>query len=293
MPELAFYWPVMIFVMPTLPLLIAFMVTTVLGVSKVSMLFSLLILLISVVAYLLQSYLQQMEDLHKKQLAILDNAREMEIALKLHNQELIEKQDNDIQIATLNERHRIAREMHDHAGHLLSRALLQIGAFMAISSENQSLSPIRETVSDAMDSLRNSVHNLFDTSIDLTLQLNQIAKDFTFCTINMNLNYTDDPSTRVKLALIAIFKESLSNIMRHSNATRVEVVFMEHPDFYQWVISDNGSTARGKDFSTHSSTHHGMGLGNIARRIETLGGHMIIKTANGFTLFMTIPRETP
>lgn len=48
----------------------------------------------------------------------------------------IKNQDYEINLATLNERNRISKEIHDHIGHLLSRAILQVGALLTISKEN-------------------------------------------------------------------------------------------------------------------------------------------------------------
>jgi len=61
----------------------------------------------------------------------------MAMLLRQKNRELIEKQDYEIRLATLNERGRIAREIHDHVGHLLSRSILQIGALMVTKGREQ------------------------------------------------------------------------------------------------------------------------------------------------------------
>lgn len=49
-----------------------------------------------------------------------DTTKEIAMQLKQQNRDLMEKQDYEINIATLNERNRIAREIHDNVGHLLS-----------------------------------------------------------------------------------------------------------------------------------------------------------------------------
>ena len=50
-------------------------------------------------------------------------------------QEPMEKQDYEIYLATLRERNRIAREIHDNVGHMLSRSILQMGALITIHKE--------------------------------------------------------------------------------------------------------------------------------------------------------------
>ena len=86
-----------------------------------------------------------------------DISREAALLLEEKNRELIERQDYEIRLATLNERGRIAREIHDHVGHLLSRSILQIGALMVTASneeEKENLSTLHETLSQAMDRIR-------------------------------------------------------------------------------------------------------------------------------------------
>lgn len=57
-----------------------------------------------------------------------DDSFEYTLLLKEKNKTLIEKQNYEIYAATLKERNRIAREIHDHVGHMLSRAILMTGA---------------------------------------------------------------------------------------------------------------------------------------------------------------------
>ena len=86
---------------------------------------------------------------------LTDNAKEISLHLEQKNKELLEKQDYEIQVATLNERNRIAREIHDSVGHLLSRSILQLGALKAVHRQepelNAQLDTLKSTLSQAMD----------------------------------------------------------------------------------------------------------------------------------------------
>ena len=55
--------------------------------------------------------------------------------LQEKNKNLMEKQDYEIYLATLRERNRIAREIHDNVGHMPSRSILQMGALITIHKE--------------------------------------------------------------------------------------------------------------------------------------------------------------
>jgi len=205
------------------------------------------------------------------------------------NKALLEKQDSEIHIATLNERNRIAREIHDNVGHLLSRCLLQIGALMTISkSQNEliytNLSQIKETLSDAMNSIRSSVHDLHDEALDLHAEISKLASDFHFCAIHLEYDISSSPCKEIKYSFIAIVKEALSNIIKHAHPTQVEIILKEHPGFYQLIIRDN-------DLNNKSISSTGIGLNNMQDRIAGLNGQFSIDTTNGFRIFISVPKN--
>lgn len=124
---------------------------------------------------------QQLEQDYKKQ---RDTSRELAMILSEKNKNLLIQQEQEVRIATLNERNRIAREIHDNVGHLLSSALLQIGAIQAIFTQEELQEPLtnlRSTISTGMDSIRSSVHNLHDDALDLQAALQTLIQNFTFC----------------------------------------------------------------------------------------------------------------
>ena len=179
--------------------------------------------------------------LKKTHYELQDNKRKLERDSDLQRKILLEKQDEETHSATLNERNRIAREIHDNVGHQLSSAILQLGALRIADSESKPLITLEKTLNLAMDNIRQSVHNLYDTSIDLYLQLKMLTENYKFCEIILEYNVEEIYNSQIKYAIIAIVKEALSNIIKHSNATKVDVSMIEHPAFYQLIIYDNGS----------------------------------------------------
>ena len=124
--------------------------------------------------------------LRKKHYTLLDEAREMSLRLQRQNRELMEKQDNELTMAKLQERNRIAREIHDNVGHLLSSAILQTGALRTVVRDEdikERLDALHDTLSQAMDSTRKSVHALYEEAVDLKVQLEELIDQFTFCEI--------------------------------------------------------------------------------------------------------------
>lgn len=219
--------------------------------------------------------------------SLRDTTKEFSLRLEHRNRELMEKQDYEVRIATLRERNRIAREIHDSVGHLLTSSILQIGALLATCRDEalrESLRTIRDTLTKGMNSIRDSIHDLYDESIDLNSEFQTLVNGFAFCPVTLRGGIGGSPGREIKYTLIAVLKEALSNVARHSNATHVDVTLREHPGFYQMIVRDNGT----KKAEPHET---GIGLRNIRSRVEGLGGHVTIEADDGFRLFISIPRE--
>ncbi|MBW7572184.1 sensor histidine kinase [Caproiciproducens faecalis] len=243
--------------------------------------------LLSLLCILLKHRTAQLEKLKSDYNSMRDTAREMTLRLNQQNSDLMEKQDYEINIATLNERNRIAREIHDSVGHLLSSSILQVGALLAVNSDEKmkdSLLTVKDTLTQAMESIRSSVHNLYDESIDLYEQMEELVQKFTFCELSFDYDIHSNPDLRLKYAFLAIVKEALANIIRHSDANRAGITFREHPALYQLIIEDNGTV---KNYDTGS----GIGLKNITDRVDAFHGNINIITDHGFRIFITIPKE--
>ncbi|MFZ5351851.1 MAG: sensor histidine kinase [Bacillota bacterium] len=246
-----------------------------------------LLLALILAAYIMkhrtESYLRIKEDYHM----LRDSTKEIYIKLEKQNKELSDKQDNEISLATLKERNRIARDIHDNVGHLLSRSILQIGALLAVYKDeqaNKNLLMLKKTLSEAMDSIRSSVHDLHDESINLRTEIQKLIDGFSFCPAKFEYEVETSPKREIKYCFITITKEALSNIIKHSNATCVIVLVREHPAIYQLVIQDNGTQV---DFISEK----GIGLKNISHRVAAVGGNINISTDKGFRLFISVPKQ--
>ncbi|NLK28638.1 MAG: sensor histidine kinase [Clostridiales bacterium] len=249
-------------------------------------------------AYVLKRKTDKLNTLKREYNELRDDSSRLSRILEEKNHSLLKNQDYEVNMATLNERNRISRELHDNIGHLLSRALLQVGALLTITKEEltkEGLSSLKESLSGGMDDIRNTIHKMHDESIDLYAQIQAIVNDFTFCPINYEYDIKTPPSLDIKYCLIAIVKEALSNIIKHSNASRVNVLLREHPAMYQLIIEDNGTMNKEvKDQFLNEMNiqgHKGMGLRNISDRVKGFDGNMNISLDKGFQLFIIIPRK--
>lgn len=224
---------------------------------------------------------------------VRDKLQAKSYTLAEQNRDLRDKQDYDIEVATLSERARIAREIHDSVGHLLTRATLQIEALSVVHADEPRVqadfADVAQTVREALDQVRTSVHDLRDDAIDVSVQLEGIAHA---SHIPMQLDVqVEHVPIDVATCVIAIVREALSNVMHHSNATSVEITFREHPALYQLVITDNGTHAPHGDVDPQLRGD-GMGLQSMSERVQVLGGTLRASgSARGFRVFASLPKR--
>jgi signal transduction histidine kinase len=258
--------------------------------QSVKGLYLLLIVTLCVLSYILKQNAHKLNTFQENYISLRDETAGMADILEKKNQDLLEKQDYEVNLATLNERNRIAREIHDNVGHMLSRSILQVGALMAITKDDttkEALGNIKDSLTDGMDSIRNSIHNIHDDSIDLKTKLDALVHEFKFCSVYMDYNVTNDFTTKAKYSILYIVKEALNNVMKHSNATRVTISIMEHQSLYQIVIADNGTGGAAEKSTANSAS---MGINSMRERIESINGTMHIEHDKGYQIFISIPK---
>ena len=241
----------------------------------------------SVAAFLLQYRTSAALKTRRAFFSLTDEAKEKATSLEHKNRELLEKQDYEVRLATLAERNRIAREIHDNVGHLLTRSILQIDA-LCVTNKNDDkliseLELVKGTLTEAMNSIRSSVHDLHDESFDLKLQLEAMITGFRFCPVKLRYDAVELP-VQLRICFAAVVREALSNIARHSGANEASVTVTEHPAFCQLIIRDDG--AMGKPQAAG-----GMGLQNMAQRVDSLGGVFRVERDKGFRIFISVPKE--
>lgn len=246
--------------------------------------------------FLLSAYLSVSTSTAEKRIrdnnSLRDLNTEKQRELENANRALLLSKDFEIHSATLEERNRIARELHDSIGHVLTSALLQTGAMIATCSDESMkapLSDLKESLSDGMNQVRSSIHDLYEESEDLYSSVQAILRTFSFCPVKLLYNLDSVPDRMIRNAFIAVIKESLSNIARHSDATEAIVSLREHPAIYQLSVRDNGNVAGESVGDLEKS--RGMGLLGIEKRVEQLNGNVVFRKQGGFEVFLSVPKE--
>ncbi len=269
------------------PVRVCFILPVILHLITLSPLSSAAALLLSLAAWLLYYRTDANQKVQQKYRALEDNSKELAIRLERKNRELMEKQDYEVRLATLAERNRIAREIHDNVGHLLTRSLLQVSAmqvaFRKEAPVEEQLRSIKETLSGAMNAVRASVHGLHEESVDLRLQLEALLGGFRFCPVRLTYDAGVLPK-ELRYAILSIVRESLSNIAKHSDATQASVSLVEHPALYQLTVKDNGTRPP-------AMAAGGIGLQNMRDRVESFHGVFRAGWDHGYSIFISIPKE--
>lgn len=230
-----------------------------------------------------------------------DDVREASLALEEKNRGLREKQDLEVHLATLAERERIAREIHDNVGHLLTRSIMQVEALQVVHRDDEQvkneLVQVGSTLHEAMGMVRASVHDLHDDAFDLRAQIEEAANACVSLKVDIDYRVGSLP-LEVGYGFIAMVREALSNAVKHGAATRVTVSVVAYPAFYRLVIHDNGTTPPPKAVLEQSlcagtvpRVGRGIGLTTMVDRARALGGRCSVDYDQGFRVFVTIPKE--
>lgn len=257
----------------------------------------LLTAILSVAATLLSLRTAQLEREQQRMRRTRDELQERALALEARNRDLADRQDYEVELATLAERARIAREIHDNVGHQLTRASLQAEALRVVHADEPGVAAdfadVKRTVDEALQLVRTSVHALNDNAVDLSVQLERIvegARSDGGPQIELEVLAEHAPAN-VANCFAAVLREALSNAMRHAHAKTITVRCMEHPSFYQLVVTDDG--AGGVQASGRGAAE-GMGLASMRERIEALGGAFTAGPragSPGWRVFATVPKQ--
>jgi|GEM_PF-2539980 len=195
-----------------------------------------------------------------------------------------------------NERRRLAMELHDGVGQMISAARRQVELNSINGADEEAL----KMLDDSITELRGISHSMVPPSI-LNKNLEQAIEEFiarmnsdgsvaiTIDWVNTEGLELDKTTT---LMLYRSMQEIISNVFRHARATSVHVELVNHQNNLTLMIYDNGI---GFDKEKLLQTGKGLGLKNIQSRIAYIGGSLQIDTMplKGVTYTIEIPLPLP
>lgn len=216
-----------------------------------------------------------------------DKIREDALLLEKYNKQLIKDREKNIHIAILTERNRIARNLHDSIGHTLSSSILQVESLKILSKEEkiiEKLDVLQKTLTNGMEEIRNTIHNLHNESFDLKDEIEKTSANVPNMDIEIVYKIDSSLSYDMKFDILSIVKEGITNCVKHSNADKLKISLIEQPKFYSIVIKDNGSIF---DNNT-SQSKKGIGLLSIKEIANKYRGFINYGFDNGFKLHITL-----
>jgi signal transduction histidine kinase len=190
------------------------------------------------------------------------------------------------EVATLQERNRIAREIHDSLGHSLTALNLHLEMALKLANiqpdrSREVLSEAKRLGSIALQDVRQSVSTLRSDPLqgqDLPAAIHKLIDDLKLATRIEPVCHLDLPATLppdVATAIYRIVQEALTNITKYAEAKEAIVSLHATAEAIELKIADNG---RGFN-PTHNTT--GFGLQGMRERVLSLQGKFEINSAPG------------
>jgi len=211
----------------------------------------------------------------------------------IHENEILQSQ-LEIQEQTFQN---ISREIHDNIGQKLSLAKLSLNAVGINRSDKDN-----EIMSDSVRILTDALSDLSDLSRSMSAEqilhnglvsaleyeVAQLRKSGIFKATLItrgNMLYFD---RQKELVLFRIVQEAINNIVKHAAASEIFLELDYAGEVLNMSIKDNG-----KGFFEDIRKHAGIGLLNMKKRAQIIGGELVISTSpgNGTTLMIKLPSQ--
>lgn len=189
------------------------------------------------------------------------------------------------------ERRRIAADLHDDIGTMLSATRMSLAQANRHAGDNPAVEAVvrqtRDLLEETVNNVRRITKELLPSTLDdlgLMAALDEFVSRLrrTFPGVGLDLhaeNYDERLPPPVELALYRVAQELVHNSLRHASATRVELLLIRQPNRVLLTVSDDGV-----GFSLEAIRQPGrpgLGLKNIESRLNVIGGRVIFDVAPG------------
>jgi signal transduction histidine kinase len=240
--------------------------------------------LLALFMYLRQTRALEVQ-LLRQQAAVQAERDQLEAEVRRRTEQLIELA-HHLQTAREDERSRLARELHDELGSLLTAAKLDAARIKsrlagAAPEALERLAHLSETLNSGIALKRRIIEDLRPSTLDnfgLVAALEILTREFAersgiqlVCTLQpVKLKPADE------LTAFRLVQEALTNVAKHAHASRVEVSLARMDSRVELSVHDNGI---GFDLQQHPTSAHGL-LG-MRYRVEAAGGVLRLTSAPG------------
>ncbi|MFN4231419.1 sensor histidine kinase [Thermus sp.] len=186
------------------------------------------------------------------------------------------------------ERARIARDLHDQIGQILTG--IDLGLKAVKEGRLEAVPALQELVRTAIQDVRHLSRSLRPSALDtlgLEAALKRMAEEFqerTGIQVNLLCRLRGRLPETHETALYRVVQEALTNVARHAQARQVSVVLQQEGDGISLVVEDDGQ-------GFPPQVQPGLGILGMRERIELLGGRFQMESLPGLgtTLYARIP----
>ncbi|WP_092987348.1 sensor histidine kinase [Lacicoccus qingdaonensis] len=194
------------------------------------------------------------------------------------------------ELAIVNERHRIARDLHDTLGQKLSMVGLKSELASKLIDKDpdkarKELADIQNTSRHALKEVREMISNMKHVSLEEELQMveNILNMSDINSEINMNVDVKDTP-VLIDNILSMCLRESVNNVIKHSKAVNCSIDLTETKSDIMLKVSDDGKTE-------DMTFIYGNGLAGMKERLSFINGEFqAVNAYDGFEINIAVPK---
>jgi len=200
------------------------------------------------------------------------------------------------------ERRRIAREIHDGLGQMLTAIKFNLEILEDMitvgKDERERITDMKNLLDSVMKEAREISYNLMPSVLEdfgLAPALQLLSEQFANRT-NVKVNFqahgiADRLASNLEISLYRIVQESLNNVSKHAEATEVNLQIIRHSNGIRLVIEDNGRGITTQPDIIRATSQGGMGLAGMRERASSFGGSLTIDSTpnNGTLIAVEVP----
>jgi two-component system sensor histidine kinase DesK len=216
---------------------------------------------------------------------------------KRADRKLREAQDENIALAAVAERERIARDLHDVLGHTLSVIVLKAELANRLIQRNAAsdhqraateIADVERIARTSLAEVREAIGGYRSRGLAAEIEAARLTLDAAGVTLTVDSDAAggDGAASAVHLsaaeetALSLALREAVTNIVRHARATTCRLRLVTDEGRRRLVVEDNGE---------HAISREGNGLRGMRERIESLGGRLSLERDHGTRLLIELP----
>lgn len=215
----------------------------------------------------------------------------MQSTLRRSQSKLLRSQEEAAHLATIAERERISRDLHDLLGHTLS--MITIKAELAGKLLSRDVDACRKEISDIEQTARNALGEVRAAvtgyrQVGLTHELANAAGSLAAAQIGLTSSVDAMQLSAAQENVLSLaLREAVTNVLRHSGARHCAITLTNLPSGVRLTIQDDG-----RQVPDRQAIRDGNGLTGMRERTEALGGRVSIDVSNGMCLRIDVPHQS-